>query len=573
MNGRQSPNYACGVTVLKNIALPSLFLVLSNVAAQQPIESIERPGERYTPRPELEEPAPAPRMILPPLQPPTEDDRVSAGLRIYVKEFHFEGNTVFFHEELKKISAPYENRIITSAELQEVRQLVTRSYVEKGYINSGAIIPDQKVVDGIITLKIIEGVLTTIELAGNDRLRDSYILDRVKLGAGSPLDIDGLRQRLQLLQQSPLIDRVNAELAPGLRRGEGVLNMRVEEARQPYQISGSYDNHRSPAVGAERMQLAGYHRNLFGFGDMLSGDIGDTDGLEDYFISYSIPLNAYDTRFTLKYDKSRSEVIEAPFDVLDIKSLSNTIGIGLRHPLYQTTTEELALELGLERRRSETYLLGLPFSFSPGAQDGESHVSVLRFSQHWLRRNPRQVLSASSRFSFGLNIMNATVNDGLPDSKFVSWLGQFLWARRLGERGVQVSFRTDLQLTSDNLLPLEQFAVGGAHSVRGYRENQLVRDTGLVSSLEFKVPLFRDEAGHGPVKLVPFFDYGVAKSKHGDTPEPTSIYSLGIGLQWEPNRHLHTELYWAESFKDIENTGEHDLQDSGIHFSVAYSVF
>jgi len=572
MNGKRFFYSARNRVLLKPLLFHTLILALSNVVAQ-PMERIERPGEHYTPRLELEEPAPTPQMILPPLRPPAEDARLSASLRVDIQAFHFEGNKIFSNEELKKITAPYENRVITSVELQKVRQLITRFYVEKGYINSGVIIPDQKVSDGIITLKIIEGVLTHIELAGNDRLRDNYILDRIKLGAGSPLNINRLRERLQLLQQSPLLDRVNAELAPGLRRGEGVLRIRVEEAARPYQVTASYNNHRSPAVGPEGWQLAGYHQNLLGFGDMLKGHIGKTSGLNDYSVAYSIPLNAYDTRFTIRYDKSRSKVIESPFNDLDIKSRSHTISIGIRHPLYRSTSEELALELVLERRRSKTHLLGLPFSFSPGVENGESHISVLRFSQYWMQRSPRQVLTFSSRFSFGLNAMDATVNDGLPDGRFISWLGQFLWARRLGEQGIQVSFRADLQLTNNQLLPLEQFAVGGVHSVRGYRENQMVRDVGLLTSLEFKVPLFRNEAGFSQLKLVSFFDHGWAKPKFGDTPDPNYIQSLGLGLQWDPNRHLRAELYWAESLRNIDNGREHDLQDSGIHFSVAYRIF
>ncbi len=53
----------------------------------------------------------------------------------------------------------YQNREITAEELQEVKNIVSRYYVDKGYINSGAIIPDQAVKDGVVLLKIIEGEL------------------------------------------------------------------------------------------------------------------------------------------------------------------------------------------------------------------------------------------------------------------------------------------------------------------------------------------------------------------------------------------------------------------------------
>ena len=55
---------------------------------------------------------------------------------------------------------------------------------------------------------------------------------------------------------------------------------------------------------------------------------------------------------------------------------------------------------------------------------------------------------------------------------FFSWLGQAQLARRLETLSAQVIGRVDLQLANDRLFPLEQFAVGGRYSVRGYRENQ-----------------------------------------------------------------------------------------------------
>ncbi len=68
-------------------------------------------------------------------------------------------------------------------------------------------------------------------------------------------------------------------------------------------------------------------------------------------------------------------------------------------------------------------------------------------------------------------------------TKLLAWLGQFQLAHRLWDSDNQVILRADAQLTRDPLLPIEKFAVGGANTVRGYRDNQLVRDNGLVLSV------------------------------------------------------------------------------------------
>ncbi|MBI4330317.1 MAG: hypothetical protein HY673_03435 [Chloroflexi bacterium] len=53
-------------------------------------------------------------------------------------------------------SAPYVNRELTSEDLEALLLALTFHYVNRGYINSGAIIPDQTVSDGLIALHIID---------------------------------------------------------------------------------------------------------------------------------------------------------------------------------------------------------------------------------------------------------------------------------------------------------------------------------------------------------------------------------------------------------------------------------
>ena len=47
---------------------------------------------------------------------------------------------------------------------------------------------------------------------------------------------------------------------------------------------------------------------------------------------------------------------------------------------------------------------------------------------------------------------------------------------------------------------MEQIAVGGMRTVRGYRENQMVRDNALISSLELRIPLLRTALGAEPAR-------------------------------------------------------------------------
>ncbi|HKA13693.1 MAG TPA: ShlB/FhaC/HecB family hemolysin secretion/activation protein [Myxococcota bacterium] len=212
---------------------------------------------------------------------------------------------------------------------------------------------------------------------------------------------------------------------------------------------------------------------------------------------------------------------------------------------------------------------------------------MLRASQDWLYRDLRLVVAARSLFSFGIDALDATTHGcafdaagictiktahsrGVPDAHFITWLGQFQLVRRFDPWGVEALLRADLQLAADPLFSLEQYSVGGEHTVRGYRENRLVRDNGLTSSLEVRVPVWVDAAHQVIVQLAPFCDAGRSWNTERDEPSPRTLASVGIGLRttW---RHLHGELFGGHQIKDVDKPDDRALQDEGVHFSLVAS--
>jgi hemolysin activation/secretion protein len=532
------------------------------------------------PLPEEPRPSPPPAPILPPLPPPpTEPPEPLPLERVLVREIRVTGSTVFSAEQLAEVTAPYVNRWLTAEDLEALRLALTRHYVTRGYVNSGAIIPDQTVADGVLTLQVIEGELSRIEVEGNRWFRASYLQDRLALGAGPPLNINALQERLQLLLQDPRIQRLNTELRPGVQPGESVLDVRVEE-RNPYKVWLAFNNYQSPTVGAERGLITVAHENLTGFGDILSVQYGRSSGVDlQLDASYTLPLTARDTTVMLRYRRNTFLVVEAPFEPLDIDSRSEIFGVTLRQPLYRTLNQEFALELTGERLTNQTFLLGEPFSFSPGAHRGLSTDTAVRFAPQWVYRTPTQVLAVRSQFSVGIDALGATINPSpLPDGRFFAWLGQLQWARRLGLWDAELLWRTDLQLANNPLLPLEQIAVGGRYSVRGYRENQLVRDNGLLASLEARIPVIAERRWAEYVQVAPFVDFGHAWNTRLPTPRPETLASVGLGLRWAAtvpapfSVRPQFEVYWGVPLNNVKTPGG-NLQDWGLHLQLVVALF
>ena len=530
------------------------------------------PGEE---RPPVEDfapdQAPPSPLELPPIPPPMETgrDRLSTGRPVFVRAFEIEGSTVFAPEELSDVIASYTGRAITSEELLDAKEAITAYYRERGYVTSGAVIPDQAVEDGVVRIRVVEGVLTDVRVEGTQWFRPGYFRDRLLRAGRAPVDAARLERVLQRFQRNARVERIRARLAPGARRGESILLLEVQETRRAA-MSLVAANDEPPGIGAESGRIGFDFPNLIGYDDIASVTFTATEGLRDTQLSYEVPLNAADTRLGLEFRHSQSDVVELP---IEVTSESRSYRVTLRHPLLRDSHHELWLGLTGERRDSETRVLGARFAFPP-TDDSTPVVSVLRFAQDWTYRSRADVVAARSTLSLGLDVLGATTSrgTGAPDGEFVAWLGQIQWVHRFSRRllGAQVLFRADAQLADDPLLSLEKFAVGGGRTVRGYRENQLVRDNAVVASLELRVPVLRDAFGRPLVQLATFADFGRGWDEDAGLNSDT-LASLGLGLRLAPWEWLGGELYWGRPLTRARGTG--DLQDHGIHFRLTVTPF
>ena len=562
--------------------------ILSGVGwAQEPLSSPLAPAPTPLPK-ELPEPEPPLPSILPPAPVP-ELRGPFPKLTMFTREIRVQGSTVFTAEELAQVTDPYRNREITSEDIESLRVALTLLYVRHGYSTSGALVPDQAIVDGVLTIQIVEGKLARIDVEGNYWFRASYFTSRLRLDAGPPVNVNALQQRLQRFQADPRIERINAELKRGETRGASVLNVRVAE-RRPIKAWLEYNNFTAPGVGSNQVFGTIADENLLGFGDMLRVRYGQSFGTDEIArersnahgsginpnlnVNYVAPITPYDTTFSVDYRKLDFTAIENSFKPLDITGKLQSFAFTLRQPVLRTPSQELALALTGQSQSFETTLLGNPFEFQSGSTNGVSQVSVLRFSQEYVQRAPNQVISAQSRMSFGLPILGATVNGGPNQAtgEFFSWLGQTQLVRRLNPTNIQLLARADLQVSNKHLFVIEQMAVGGRYSVRGYREFTLLRDNVFLGSLEARIPLYTSAVGRELLYLVPFFDYGRAWNTTVATDSPEWLASVGAGAIWHFWEGSRFEVYWGQRLNHVPNPHTNH-QDSGVHLQLVVEVF
>jgi hemolysin activation/secretion protein len=320
------------------------------------------------------------------------------------------------------------------------------------------------------------------------------------------------------------------------------------------------------------------HLNLIGQGDAISVDAGSSGGRTIGSLAYSFPLTARNTRIEANFSRDNSKIIEEPFDQIDIKSKTMRGSLSLSHPWILSASRTLVSSVGIEKRHSESTLLGIPFSFSPGDRNGKSDTTTLNIAAEYSIRTRIQVFALRGSFRQGVDLFHPTINKNGPDGRAATFLAQLNYARRLGSFGGELLFRWTEQFAFDSLLALEKMPIGGLYSVRGYRENMYVRDNGLTGSFEYRIPLRlgrsrEDRYDLLNIRIAPFIDYGRSwdKDKALVTSHAQDIYSAGVGLLWNPIAGLRADLYWGHAFKNTESLGD-SLQDKGVHFTARYLI-
>ena len=520
-------------------------------------------------------PPPA-NLSLPGPAPPVSAPLPSNGPRFVLRKVNVTGNTVIDEPSIRAVVAPYIGKYVTTKDLEEIRRRFTQLYIKRGYINSGAVLPNQNVDNGVVTYHFVEGQVTKINVNGTDHFNPEYFTSRLARATEAPFNIGDLETEQQILLQDPLIRRINMELVPGLIPGEAQLNADVLEASR-YSLFAQVADDQSPTVGETRGQAQGTFANLLGVGDLLTANYGRSGSLNDGFVGYSVPIASDDTRLSLRYDKNGTVVVTPVLVPLDISSAYASEGVGLSRPFYRTAEQNLTLGVSLERRHEQTFLLGMPFDFIPGSKNGTTNVTALRFSQSYLDRTADHALAFRSTFSVGLPIFGATITDIQPSGRFFVWLGQGQYVQRIW-KDVEGLVRADLQLSDAPLFQIEQFALGGIDTVRGYREYLTVTDDAVLASAEvhvpigqLRVPFLSRAADAGTVQLVPFYDFGQGWNVGRPTPYPPNISGVGIGVRWLIGSGLTAEFYYGKALRNVPVGNS--LEDKGIYFRVTSVLF
>ncbi|TCS37535.1 hemolysin activation/secretion protein [Paucimonas lemoignei] len=415
-----------------------------------------------------------PQVLLPLPSPPSEHD--PRARRFRVNAFAMSGNTVFRERRLKQVVERFVDQELNLYDLNKAAAAITEFYHARGYTLARAVIPAQRVADGIVKLQIIEGRIGKLRFSGNRRFAEGFLATRTQmLQPGTLVTTERLEHDLLLLNDIPGL-AAKVVLEPGAEFGTTDAEVKITEKLVTGSIS--LNNNGRNETGRNRLEAGLSLNSPFGWGDQLSltGSITDHSLVRYWTAAYSLPLNTLGTRLSLSAARTGYDVSGAAA-ALGITGEVKTAEVGVSHPLVRTRENSQWLNVGLRRSRLVQNALGVTMS--------DNKISVLNLAY---QLNHIHEDSAVTNLKLGLTsnfkgVRSATQQDAVR-ARYevdVNHTSPFVQRWDLYLRGTMV-------YSAEMLPDTEKFSLGGPGSVRAYRPSEVRGDSGYLGTAELRHP-------------------------------------------------------------------------------------
>ncbi len=495
--------------------------------------------------------------------------------KIIVREFEIVGNTIFRDRQLQEILAPFKNKPITYAEVLKAVTEITNKYQENDYFLSLVFLPPQPLNTGVIKIQVVEGYFSKInvKIDKKNTITPKYVIDRLKPKiVGKPITMTELESALIVLRNQDLVRDLSIEgIDKDGNTGLAVLSLKVV-GENKFGLVARTDNWQTPFLGTNNRIISGEVFSLLKTGDRLIVGYRNNDGSNAGSGGYELPINSSGGKIRILGGNYASAIVAAPFNQPNPESNFQFARGEFSQPVLETPTETLVLGGGLGWKQDENFLLGEPFPFGRGGDNGKTTVSSANFFQEYTRRSNFDVLRLYSQFELGLGLFDAEQISRF-DSEFFIWRANTEYSLLL-EKDLRLVLRGGLQLATDELASLEKFNIGGPPTVPGYRSFLISGDNGILGRTDLEITLFRPKEDHA-LELIPFFAFGKAwNNSRIDPVFNGNLTSTGAELRYNIFRKFEAGFGCAIKLNNNPvNNISNSLQEKGCYFDVIYRIF
>lgn len=495
--------------------------------------------------------------------------------------FEVEGNSVLNSLEIQQTLAPYLGFDRRVADVEAARSELESLYQDKGYLTVLVDVPPQDVTDGVLVFRVVEGRVDRLRVTG----ADYYLPSRLKaelpeVEEGEVPNIPVLQEQLSAANAMPG-RQVDPQFRAGLAPGTVEVDLLVEDER-PWGASVEYNDQYNPSTSRTRLVATARYDNLFQRGHSANFQYQtgpeEFDEIQVFSGSYFMPVFGDALSVVMYYVNSNTDV--ATIGGLTVVGDGQNAGFRGIAAIGDNPNFVQSLMFGADYKNFEDVV-------SLGDAGIVTEVEYLTGTLQYrgIAVASRSTTSFNVGATFGLDgVLNDQAQFEIKredtEASFIYFYGSLEHDRRLTDAGLTLKASVDWQYANLPLISNEQFTLGGVQSVRGYRQAEVLADSGVRASLQLSHPLPYETflpAAAGVVdgwEVFTFVDAGQAtvNKPQAGTKGDFLLGSAGVGTRIEFLDRLTARGDLAYIFDDDPSESrvkvDTDFGDWRAHFSI-----
>jgi len=452
----------------------------------------------------------------------------------------------------------YFGREMTFEDLVRLKIEVGKYFYQNGHPFVRVSIPEQEVENGRLSLKVIESRIGAIQVEGNQHFSSRQLLKYLKAQPGDRIRERPMGHDLYSMNINPF-HQVDVLYSPGMQSDQTDITLQVWD-RRPWRVYSGFDNTGIPGTGRVRW-LAGFEAgNLFYLDQVLNYQYTsslDFHKFQAHTLQYLVPFYF---GHTLNLYGGYAEV-HANLEFPGGKNTGRSYQASFRYDIPMLSDQFLRFQsqFGFDFKRTNSAIFfqeivfsdpETPFLFTKNVNLTQISYGLQlayqtnRHNIEWVANvycSPGRWISDQSNSDY------ESIRPGAKN-RWVYGSTEFVYEYRAPSE-ILLHFRFIGQLSSQNLLPSEQLPLGGYNSVRGYDERQENKDSGILTRMEMRSPLWPcfPNKPKSRFQLLGFVDYGWGVDRTAYPEEPRVDWMLGIGpgIRYTYSPYLTGRFDWG----------------------------
>ena len=466
-----------------------------------------------------------------------------------IHEYRVLGNTVLPNRAIESALYPLLGDHKTIDDVQAARAALEKLYHDHGFATVFVDIPEQDVYQQIVRLKVTEGRLNSVHIAGARYFSESKIL--AALPAATPGVVPNFTE-LQKQLTAVNVQSADRAVVPVLKAGPvpGTVDMALNVTDHlPVHGSLEVNNQYTPDTRVLRAIGTLSYNDLFQNFDSLSAQYQaapqEVSQVNVLALNYAWGASPHSWHPSLYFINSNSNV--PTVGTIGVLGAGQIYGARLAYPLGRGDLPTQSLTAGVDYKhfRETIGLAGNPAVITP-----ISYLNLsLAYAGVWTSEMLQGSFSASGNFG-PRGIPNNPMTfankrfQGRPNYAYLKLDGSLLAHL---PAGFELILRADGQFAPEPLITNEDYTISGADGVRGFLEAEVLADDGIKGSVQLQSPAW-SWAKRTWLDGFVFFDAGRADFVDPLPGEPatTELRSWGIGLHLLPGQSINGALTWAD---------------------------